>query len=189
MLTTIDGVAKGSARSIPGFNLYEALERNKDLLIQFGGHEAAAGLALEVENVPELRKRFNEYLKDKITQQDIVPEIKIDSKISLSEITPKFIRILDQFAPFGPGNMKPVFLAEDVKIVGYPRIVGTDHLITSFAQNGGDKVFDAIGFKLGYFLERIDKNHNLADIVFTIEKFVRDGRAFPQLRIKDMKVK
>ncbi len=189
MLTTIDGVAKGSARSIPGFNLYEALEVNKDLLIQFGGHEAAAGLALEVDKVPVFRKRFNEYLKNKITQRDIVPEIMIDTKISLTEITPKFIRILDQFAPFGPGNMKPVFLAEDVRVVGYPRIVGTDHLITSFAQNGSDKVFDAIGFKLGYFLDKIDKNKNLVDIVFTIEKFVRDGRSYPQIRIKDMKVK
>ncbi len=189
MLTTIDGVAKGSARSIPGFNLYEALELNKDLLLQFGGHEAAAGLALEVDKIPEFRNRFNEYLKNKITKDDIIPEIMVDTKISLSEITPKFIRILDQFAPFGPGNMKPVFLAENVKIVGYPRIVGTDHLITSFAQNGTDKVFDAIGFKLGYFLDRIDKNKNLADIVFTIEKFVRDGRTYPQLRIKDMKLK
>lgn len=189
MLTTIDGVAKGSARSIPGFNLYEALEVNKDLLIQFGGHEAAAGLALEIDKIPEFRKRFNEYLKDKITQDDIIPEIMVDSKISFSEITPKFLRILDQFAPFGPHNMKPVFMAEDVKIVGYPRIVGADHLITSFAQNGTDKVFDAIGFKLGYFLDRIDKNKNLVDIVFTIEKFVRDGRSYPQIRIKDMKVK
>lgn len=189
MLTTIDGVAKGSARSIPGFNLYEALELNKDLLIQFGGHEAAAGLALEVDKIPEFRKRFNQFLKNKITRDEIVPEIIIDTKISLTEITPKFIRILEQFAPFGPYNMKPVFLAEDVKIVGYPRIVGTDHLITSFAQNGSDKVFDAIGFKLGYFLDKIDKNKNLADIVFTIENFVRDGRTYPQIRIKDMKVK
>ncbi|RMD51494.1 MAG: single-stranded-DNA-specific exonuclease RecJ [Ignavibacteria bacterium] len=189
MLTTIDGVAKGSARSIPGFNLYEALEENKDLLIQFGGHEAAAGLALEVDKVPEFRKRFNEYLKKNLTRDKIIPEIMIDAKISLSDITPKFIRILDQFAPFGPGNMKPVFMAENVKIVGYPRIVGTNHLVASFTQNGGDKVFDAIGFKLGYFLDRIDKNKNLVDIVFTIEKFVRDGRSYPQLRIKDMKVK
>jgi len=189
MLTTIDGVAKGSARSIPGFNIYEAIEECKELVIQFGGHKAAAGLEIEVDKIEEFRKRFNEILKVNLNNDDIIPEIKIDSKISLCEITPKFIRVLEQFAPFGPGNMRPIFLAEDVKIVANPRIVGTNHFVTTFCQNGGDKVYDAIGFNLGKFVYEVDKDHDLVDIVFTIEKVVRDGRTYPQIRVKDIRIK
>ena len=189
MLTTIDGVAKGSARSVPGFNIYEALEQCKDLIIQFGGHKAAAGLEIEIDKIGEFRIRLNEILKTNMNDEDIIPEIKIDSKISLCEITPKFVRVLDQFAPFGPGNMRPVFLAEDVKIVANPRIVGTNHFVTTFCQNGADKVYDAIGFNLGKFVYEVDKDNDLVDIVFTIEKVVRDGRTFPQIRVKDIRVK
>lgn len=189
MLTTIDGVAKGSARSIPGFNIYEAIEKCKDLVIQFGGHKAAAGLEIEIDKIDEFRKRLNEILKSDMREDEIIPEIKIDSKISLCEITPKFIRILDQFAPFGPGNMRPIFMAEDVKVVTNPRIVGTNHFVSTFCQNGGDKVYDAIGFNLGKFVYEVDKDHDLIDIAFTIEKVVRDGRTFPQIRVKDINIK
>ena len=188
MLSTIDGVAKGSARSITGFNIYEALQECEDLLIQFGGHEAAAGVAIEIENIPEFKKRLNSILKSKMEEKSIVPEIKVDIKISLSEITPKFVRILDQFAPFGPGNMRPVFIAENVALANYPRIVGKNHLLATLKQNGGDKVFDAIGFNLGYFAEIIAKDRDLIDIVFTIEKITRNGVSYPQIRLKDIKV-
>ncbi len=189
MLSTIDGVAKGSARSISGFNIYEALQQCDDLLIQFGGHEAAAGVAIEIEKIPEFKIRFNKILKEKMAEKNIIPKIKIDTKISLAEITPKFIRILDQFAPFGPGNMRPVFVAEDVELANYPRIVGKNHLLTTLKQNDGDKVFDAIGFNLGYFAEKIAKDRDLIDIVFTIEKISRNGVTYPQLRLKDIKIK
>lgn len=189
MLSSIDGVAKGSARSIPGFDIYSAIEECKDLVVQFGGHKAAAGLEIEVDNIPEFKKRFNEVLKLRLNEDDVIPEIKIDSKISLCEITPKFVRVLDQFAPFGPGNMRPVFLAEDVKVVATPRIVGTNHFVTTFCQNGGDKVYDAIGFNLGKFVYEVDKDINLVDIVFTIEKVVREGRTYPQIRVKDIRIK
>ena len=107
MLSTIDGLAKGSARSIAGFNIYQPLEMCKDLLVQFGGHEAAAGVTLELKNIPEFKKRFNKILRETMAEKEFTPEIKIDTKISLSDITPKFVRILDQFSPFGPGNMRP----------------------------------------------------------------------------------
>lgn len=189
MLSTIDGVAKGSARSITGFNIYKALEYSEDLLLQFGGHEAAAGLAIEIENIPEFRERFNKYLGEHLTKEEILPEIHIDSKISLSEITPKFVRVLNQFAPFGPGNMRPVFLAENVQLIYHPRIVGSNHLLTCVKQNGSDKVFDTIGFNLGYYASHIDKDSDLVDIVFTLETVVKDGKSYPQLRLKDLKVK
>lgn len=189
MLTTIDGVAKGSARSIPGFNIYDALQECEDLLLQFGGHEAAAGLAVEIHKLENFRTRFNEILKRNMKEEQLFPEIKIDVKLSFSEISPKFLRILDQFAPFGPGNMRPVFLSENVSVVYPPKIVGSNHLITCFKQNGNDKIFDAIGFNLGSFAECIDKQKNLVDIVYTIETVNKDGRSFPQIRIKDINVK
>jgi len=189
MLTTIDGVAKGSARSVPGFNIYDALLNCEYLLLQFGGHEAAAGLAIELENLPEFRERFNEILRRNMKEEDISREVYIDAKITFSEISPKFIRVLDQFAPFGPGNMRPVFLSENVTLVYPPRIVGTNHIVTSLRQNGNDKTFDAIGFNLGSFVKLIDKEKNLVDIVYTIETTQKDGKTYPQIRLKDIEVK
>ncbi len=189
MLTTIDGVAKGSARSIAGFNIYEALQECQDLLIQFGGHKAAAGLELKKENIEPFKQKFNEILKRSLTQEKIQPEVIIDAKISLNEITPKFVRILNQFAPFGPGNMRPIFLAENVMIKSLPRIVGANHMITTFSQNGTDRVYDAIGFNLAGYVKEINGENKIVDIVFTIEKIVRNDRTFPQLRLKDLRIK
>lgn len=189
MLSTVDGVAKGSARSISGFNVYKALQECEDLLIQYGGHEAAAGLAMEIEKIPEFRERFNKILKQSLNGNDILPEVVIDGQISFCEITPKFIRILDQFAPFGPGNMRPVFAAEKVRVLYPPRIVGSNHLIMYLKQNGCDKMFDSIGFNLGEFAKEIDYEQDLIDIVFTLEKTVKEGRTYPQLRLKDISVR
>ncbi len=189
MLTTIDGVAKGSARSIHGFNIYEALQSCEDLLLQFGGHEAAAGLAIEIEKLDEFKERFNFILRQNMTAENKLHELHIDTKISFSEISPKFIRVLDQFAPFGPGNMRPVFMSENVTVVNSPRIVGVNHIVTSLRQNGNDKIFDAIGFNLGAFASIIDKEKNLIDIVYTIESIQKEGKTYPQIRIKDIHIK
>lgn len=189
MLTTVDGVAKGSARSIVGFNIYEALKKCEEILLQFGGHEAAAGLALELDKLQEFKEKFNQIVKTVVKTDDVLPEILIDTKINLAELTPKFLRILDEFAPFGPGNMRPTFLTENVRLVYNPRIVGNNHIVLTFKQEGCDRIFDSIGFNLGSYAPLIDKDKNLLDIVFTIEKTIRDGRTFPQLRIKDIRVR
>lgn len=189
MLTTIDGVAKGSARSIHGFNIYEALQSCEDLLLQFGGHEAAAGLAIEIEKLDEFKERFNSVLRKNMTDENKLHEIHIDTKITFSDISPKFLRVLEQFAPYGPGNMRPVFMSENVSLVYPPRIVGVNHIVTSLRQNGNEKVFDAIGFNLGAFASQIDKGKNLVDIVYTIETIQKDGKSYPQIRLKDIHVK
>ena len=189
MLTTVDGVAKGSARSISNFNIYEALKKCEDLLIHFGGHQAAAGLAVEVDKIEEFRSKFNQIVKESITDEELLPEIHIDSKLRFSEITPKFLRIIDQYSPFGPGNMRPVFLSENVEISNSPRIVGNNHLLVSLKQKGSDKVFDCIGFNMGEFLNLINKRGVPFDVVYTIDKSTRDGRTFPQFRLKDIKIK
>ena len=188
MLTTIDGIAKGSARSISNFNIYEALQKCEDLLIHFGGHQAAAGLAVELDKVNEFKNKFNLIVKESITSDDLIPEIMIDSKIKLSEITPKFLRILDQFAPFGPENMRPVFLSEGVEIYNNPRLVGNNHLVACFKQNGNDKIFDSIGFNMREYLDLLSDKKINVDIVYTIDKTVRDGRTYPQLRLKDLRL-
>ncbi len=187
MLTTIDGIAKGSARSISNFNIYEALQKCEDMLIHFGGHQAAAGLAVELDKLKEFKDKFNKIVKESIREEDLFPEVLIDAKIKLSEITPKFLRILDQFAPFGPENMRPVFLSEGVEIYNNPRLVGNNHLVACFRQNGNDKIFDSIGFNMHEYLDLVLDKKNKVDIVYSIDKTVRDGRSYPQLRLKDLR--
>ncbi|MEJ2492766.1 MAG: single-stranded-DNA-specific exonuclease RecJ [Ignavibacteriaceae bacterium] len=189
MLTTIDGVAKGSARSISNFDIYEALQKCEDSLIHFGGHKAAAGLAIEIEKLNEFKERFNEVVRTSIKETDLMPELTINSELRFSEITPKFLRILDLFAPFGPGNMRPVFLSKNVKIVNTPRIVGNDHLLCSFKQDGTNKVFDCIGFNMKDFYDTLINSNGDLNIVYSIDKTVRDERTFPQFRLKDIKTK
>lgn len=189
MLTTIDGVAKGSARSINNFNIYEALQKCEDILVHFGGHQAAAGLAVEIDKLEEFKARFNEIVKATITEEDLYPEILIDSTIKFSEITPKFIRILDQFSPFGPENMRPVFLTEAVELTGIPRLVGNNHIVASFKQNSTLKVFDSIGFNLGEYLDLLLKNQKSKfDIVYILDKTIKDDKVYPQLKIRDIRL-
>ncbi len=189
MLTTVDGVAKGSARSVSNFNIYDALKKCEDLLIHFGGHQAAAGLAVELEKIEEFRSKFKQVVKESINGDDLLPEIVIDSKIKFSEITPKFMKIIDQFSPFGPGNMRPVFLSENVFVSNSPRVVGNNHLIATLKQDGSDKVFDCIGFNMGTFCDTLTNPNQPIDVVYTIDKTTREGRVFPQLKFKDIKIR
>ncbi len=189
MLTTVDGVAKGSARSINNFNIYEALKRCEDVLLHFGGHQAAAGLAIELDKLEQFRAKFNEIVRESISENDLIPEIQIDSEIKFGEITPKFIRILEQFAPFGPGNMRPVFLTRGVNILNNPRTVGSNHLVVSFKHKSSQKVIDAIGFNLGEYLDLLKENKNSEfDIVFIIDKIEKEERSIPQLKLRDLRL-
>jgi single-stranded-DNA-specific exonuclease len=189
MLTTIDGVAKGSARSVSNFDIYDALKRCEDLLIHFGGHRAAAGLAVEIDKIDEFRIRFNQAIKDMMNGDKLLPEIHVDSKLKFSEITPRFLRIIEQFTPFGPGNVRPVFVSECVETTGYPRVVGNNHLIISLRQNGCEKVFDCIGFNMGHFCSHITGPNKLLDIAYTIDRVEKDNKSFPQFRFKDIKIR
>ncbi len=189
MLTTIEGVAKGSARSISNFNIYEALKECEELLVHFGGHQAAAGVAVEVDKINEFREKFNRVVREKLNNEYPLPQLDIDSKIRLSEITPKFLRIIDQFTPFGPMNMRPAFLAEEVEISSYIKVAGGRHLIFAVRQKGCDRVFDCVAFEMSEYADKLSGNDTLIDIVFTIDHMRREGRIFPQLKIKDLKIK
>ena len=192
MMTTVDGVAKGSARSIAGFDIYKALKRVEDKLLQFGGHKYAAGLSVALDRVDEFREAFK-IVVDELMSDDIrTPEIKIDAEISLGEITPRFLRVLKEFAPFGPNNLRPVFLARGVETAGIPKIVGNNHLRFKVRQN--NYVLDAIGFGLGSLIDRVRDNNRGIDLVFSIDEHevqsmgnhVSATDAFPQLKIKDI---
>jgi single-stranded-DNA-specific exonuclease len=185
MMTTVDGVAKGSARSVSGFDIYQALKRCEDKLVQFGGHKYAAGLTIELGRLDEFKEAFNFIAKELLTKELLTPEIRIDAEIPLQEITPKFVRVLSQFAPFGPGNMRPVFVARNVELYGTPRIVGRNHLKFKVRTNG--QVFDAIGFNLGSLIEQLLHGRKTLDIAFSLDEGEYAGETVPQLKIRDLK--
>lgn len=185
MLTTVEGVAKGSARSIAGVNIHQALKTVEDKLLQFGGHKYAAGVSVDLDRIDEFRDAFNAVIRGMLTEDLLTPEIHIDTEIDLSELTPKYLRVLKQFAPFGPHNMRPTFLAHEVSVVGLPRIVGKDHLRFKVKKNG--VTFDCIGFGLGSLLELVKSKQNALDVVFSIDESDFMGSAMTQLKIKDVR--
>ena len=187
MMTTIDGVAKGSARSVSGFNIYEALKRCEDKLLQFGGHRYAAGLTVSLDRLDEFRDAFRKITDELMTEELLTPEIRIDAEIPLNEVTPKFIRVLAQFAPFGPDNMRPVFAVRGVSLVGAPRIVGKNHL--KFKVRKDTHVIDAIGFNMGHHLEAVRSAGSGLDLAFSLDESEYMGEFVPQLKIRDIKVR
>ncbi|MGB9665319.1 MAG: single-stranded-DNA-specific exonuclease RecJ [Ignavibacteria bacterium] len=192
LLTDVDGILKGSARSIAEFNLYEALKECEDVLIQFGGHKAAAGLSIHHDKVDEFKKRFNEVAKRNLTPEQLIPTLEIEAVVELNSITPKFRRILDRFSPFGPQNMKPVFLTEKVEIFDRPRVSGSNHLFMKVRKNGSS-VFDVIGYNLGNFAKTLldlngSLNNTYIDIVYTIESTTINDMTFPLLNLKDFRI-
>jgi len=187
ILTESNGKAAGSARSVKGFNVYDALEQCSDVLEQFGGHKYAAGMTLPLENIPAFQEKFEQVVSSSIAEELLVPEIEIDSRIELSDIKPRFYQILKQFAPFGPGNMKPVFWAKNLEVKGIPRIVGANHLkVNLFDPKTPELTFDGIGFNLGEKMELL-RQEQAVDVVFTLEENEWNGKISLQLNLKDLR--
>ncbi|MEO1012650.1 MAG: single-stranded-DNA-specific exonuclease RecJ [Bacteroidota bacterium] len=176
-----------SARSVKGFDVYHALEGCSDCLEQFGGHTYAAGLTLLEEKYPMFKERFEKVVSETIDPDLLTPEIKVDAKIELHQISPKLWRILRQFAPFGPGNMTPVFMAERLKDTGYARGVGETekHLKLTVAQNGSAPI-GAIGFNLGDTLSIVKKGTPF-DAVFSLDENEWQGQKNLQLKVRDLR--
>jgi single-stranded-DNA-specific exonuclease len=186
VLTQSNGVVAGSARSVMGFDLYEALLACTDLLEQFGGHKYAAGLTMKVENVSAFQQRFEEVVTASISDELLVQEISIDSPLNLAQIDAKFFRILSQFEPFGPKNMSPVFRASGVELAGAIGIVGDKHLKMQVKQ-GDSNVFYCIGFGLGKLKEALLRSNGF-DMCFSIEENSWKDRRNIQLNIKDIRI-
>ncbi|WP_224484821.1 single-stranded-DNA-specific exonuclease RecJ [Robertkochia aurantiaca] len=178
-----------SARSVKGFDVYDALEACQECIEQFGGHKYAAGLTLLEEQYQAFKDRFEQVVSSTIDKRLLTPELTIDCELPLAAITPKFYRILKQFAPFGPGNAMPVFMAHDLTDSGYAKQVGKegDHLKAQVSQYGSAS-FGAIGFGLGDRLEQVAGRRPFS-AVFTIDENEWNGSVNLQLKLKDVRTK
>ena len=176
-----------SARSVKGFDVYNALEACSEFIEQFGGHKYAAGLTLLPENYEAFKTKFESVVKESIDPKLLTPELKIDSEINLNEIDHRLYRILSQFAPFGPGNMTPVFMTQAIKDTGWGKCVGEDdkHLRFTATQKANEKLV-CIGFGLGDKLDII-KDKKSFNVVYTIDENRWNGNISLQLKLKDIK--
>ena len=176
-----------SARSVKGFDVYNALDTCSEHLEQFGGHMYAAGMTLKAENYLLFKEAFEKCVQETIHPEMRTPEIEIDAEINFSDITPKFIRILKQFEPFGPQNMTPVFMTTDVKDTGYAKTLGSeDEHLRLFAKQNNSEGIAAIGFGLGKKLD-ITKNQNTFQLAYTIAENEWNGNVTTQLMLKDIR--
>lgn len=202
VLTKVNGVAKGSARSINTFNIYEALKDCQDQLIQFGGHFHAAGLEIEIDRIDEFRESFNDIAEERITKEQLIPEIEVDAEVTFDELTPKLIQILSFFEPYGPENMTPVFKTKNVEVVDkvYFTEKSNTHIF-KVKDSDSNKKFEAVFFnsheyrdtepngnsKNGKANKLIIKEGNNFDICYSIDKNFWKGREYTKLRIRDIK--
>jgi len=189
ILTESNGLATGSARSVRDFDLYEAIGQCSDLLESYGGHMYAAGLTMKIENIPEFKRRFEEIVTNQITDKQQIQTIEVDAKITLSEITPRFYRILKQFAPFGPHNMTPIFVTEDVFDAGTSRLVGKnqEHLKLDLVEpdvNSG--IFPGIAFNQSEAYDVITSGSPF-DVCYSINENEYRGKTNLQLFVRDIK--
>jgi single-stranded-DNA-specific exonuclease len=189
ILTRSNGLATGSARSVNGFDLYQAIESCSDLLENFGGHKYAAGLTMKIDRVQEFSERFEQIVRDTIDPEQLIPVVEIDTELQLKHISDKFFRILKQFEPFGPENNSPVFLSENVVDNGFGRCVGSsgEHLkLTLVQEENPFKVFPAIAFHQGGKFGKVNKGMPF-DICYQLMENDFRGKVNIQINIMDMK--
>ena len=180
----------GSARSVKGFDVYEALDACKDHIEQFGGHKYAAGLTISAANYQGFKTAFETVVDERITTHLLTPEITIDAELGLDQISAKLYRIIKQLAPFGPGNMTPRFLSRQLMDTGYARAIGEEgkHVKATFktAENRSSRYWKAIGFNMGDKIERI-KDGSPFEAVYTIDENEWNGETTLQLKLKDIR--
>ena len=189
VMTMSNGFATGSARSVPGFDLYQAVESCADLLENFGGHMYAAGLTMKPENVEEFTRRFNAYVEEHIDPQMLIPQVEIDAELLFSDITPAFRRDLNRFQPFGPGNTAPVFITRGASSHGDARLVGAEceHLRMDLMQRQKpNTTLQAIAFQQPTHFEWV-RSGRPVDVCYTIVENHYRGTVSTQLRVKDIK--
>lgn len=186
VLTSSNGKVTGSARSIKGFNLFEGLNQCAEYLETYGGHYFAAGLTMMEEHLPAFRKRFDEVVREMVPEDKFQPEIEIDTELNFSDINEKFMKILKQFAPHGPENMKPIFISRNVMdYQGLSTVVKEKHLRLVIYQQGS-RTMNCIGFNMGEKLE-IVKSKNTFDVLYHIEENEWQGNITLQLKIIDVR--
>ena len=185
VLTRSGEYVAGSARSVPGFNLYEAIHACRDHLIGYGGHFAAAGMTLELHQVDAFRIKFEEIVSNTITPELLTPQIIVDAEIKLQDIRWGFYNILKQMEPFGPENLRPVFIARKVFDTGFSKIVKEQHIKFSVRQD--DSVISGIGFNLAEKFPLLKMNLPV-DILFKIDENEWNNEKRLQIRIVDLRL-
>ena len=180
-----NGIGKGSARSITGFDLYEALTKVSGYLKNYGGHPMAAGLTISEEKFEDFKKAFLSFAESTISEGDMEPRLKLDAEIQLNDINKRFMRFLELLGPYGPGNMRPRFAAKNLKVVGNPRIIGNGKHIR-FRVKQEKTSFPAIGFNLSEHYEDLIKG-NSVDLAFVVEVNEWRGKSTIQLNLRDIK--
>ena len=190
VLTYSNGIATGSSRSVQGFDIYSAINSTRDLLENFGGHTYAVGLSLKEENIPEFRRRFEEYVAAHIQPNQLQPQLDIDAIIEFADITPDLVTSLRRLNPYGPGNQKPVFCTQNVFDFGTSKLVGKnlEHIKLELEDNSTSRVLNAIAFNMAPYFEHIHA-HKPIDICYTIEqaKHNSNGESI-QLMIRDIRL-
>ncbi len=187
-------LVKGSARSIAGISIYQALQKCEDLLEAFGGHDFAAGLTIKPENVPEFQRRFDAAVGEALTPGLLTPSRDYDADVSLAEMDARFWAVLKQFAPHGPQNHTPVFRARDLRVKGNPHAVGRDdaHLKLSVCQSDGSgEPFDVIAFRMGDKLPLVQQSIRSGqplDLLFSLSENNFRGRTSLQLKARDLRL-
>jgi single-stranded-DNA-specific exonuclease len=185
VMVALDGeTGKGSGRSISGFDLHGALTECADLLIRFGGHRAAAGVTVATKHMPEFQARFNEVARARLTPDDLVPEVKVDLDIALSEATPDLEALLRHFEPFGMGYATPVLAASGVRLAGQPRVLRNGHLKLRIAADGVE--LDAIGWGMGHIAQSLSTTAPI-DVAFRLERDEWNGESRLQARLADVR--
>ena len=189
ILTSSNGLATGSARSVMGYDIYQAIEQCSDLLENFGGHMYAAGLTLKIENIPAFSKRFEKIVQETIKEEQLTPQVEIDAEIDLEIVDDKFYRILKQFQPFGPENMAPVFVTRKVADNGETRLVGSskEHIKLGVVQEKNPlKAYPGIAFQQAHHYKHIHTG-DYFDVCYSIEENNFRGKSVLQLNVKDIK--
>ncbi len=186
VFTKSEGKLAASARSVKGFDVYDALHKCSEFIEQFGGHKYAAGLTILPDNYERFKNKFEEVVKNSIDKNLLIPEIVVDTELEFSDISPKLYRVLKQMAPFGPENRKPIFKSSSVRDNGYGKRVGQDktHLKLNLFQGKPENIINAIGFSLG---DKIDYINNDFDILYQLDENTWNGRTSLQLQLKDLK--
>lgn len=187
ILTEANGHAAGSARSVPGFDVYEAIDACSEHLIQFGGHTFAAGMSLHLDKIADFQAAFEKVVSATILPEQLIPVVNVDYVLNFKEIDDKFVRILEQMAPFGPENMTPTFMAENVLIKGEPRLLKEKHLKLTVYQEGSN-YFDAIAFGMGDEFYETLRERPVIKLCFQVEFNEFRGEKNIQLMVKDIKL-
>jgi single-stranded-DNA-specific exonuclease len=186
IFTEYENKATGSARSVFGFNIYDAILECADLLEQFGGHKYAAGLTLDVQNMLAFQQKFEEVVSRSILEEQLVPQIAVDQKVHLDQINHKFFSILNQFSPFGPENMNPVFVSVNLSVKGKPELLKEQHIKFYAKQKNSEYAMETIGFDMAHYFEKLQSGKTF-EMAYTVEANSYKGHSFLQLNVKDIK--